>query len=136
MAQYNNIDKKTAKGLNLKQTVLIETITEGNKTSINIYLNNSKKRSEAFYGIFQAEGFKFSKKKDEVQKSYRILKLHKALDEIGSKGAKEGVRFLKSEEYAPDPEPKAKPESTETPAEEAAPEATDENVNEVGPSGE
>ena len=44
MAQYNIIDKKTAKGLNLKQTVIIETITENGKTSINVYLNNSKKR--------------------------------------------------------------------------------------------
>lgn len=115
MAQYNNIDKKTAKGLNLKQTVVIETVTENGKTSINIYMNNSRKRSEAFYGIFQAQGFKFSKKKDEVQKSYRILKLHKALDEIGDKGAKEGVRFYKSDEYAPDP---VKEEKVETPEEE------------------
>lgn len=103
MAQYNNIDKKTAKGLNLKQTVVIETIVENGKTSINVYLNNSRKRSEAYYGIFKAQGFEFSKKKDEVQKSYRILKFQKALDEIGNKGAKEGVRFLKSDEYAPDP---------------------------------
>ena len=121
MAQYNIIDKKTAKGLNLKQTVIIETITENGKTSINVYLNNSKKRSEAFYSIFKAQGFEFSKKKDEVQKSYRILKFQKALDEIGNKGAKEGVRFYQSDEYAPDPEPKAKPESTETPAEEPSP---------------
>ena len=112
MAQYTNIDKKTAKGLNLKQTVVIETVVENNKTNINVYLNNSRKRSEAYYGIFKAQGFAFSKKKDEVQKSYRILKLHKALDEIGDKGAKEGVRFYKSDEYAPDPvkEPKVKEE--------------------------
>lgn len=116
MAQYNNIDKKTAKGLNLKQTVVIETITENGKTSINVYLNNSRKRSEAFYGIFKAEGFEFSKKKDEVQKSYRILKFQKALDEIGNKGAKEGVRFYQSEEYAPDPTPEVKEKTV--PAEE------------------
>lgn len=117
MAQYNSIDKKTAKGLNLKQTVVIETIVENGKTSINVYLNNSRKRSEAFYGIFKAQGFAFSKKKDEVQKSYRILKFHKALEEIGEKGAKEGVRFYKSDEYAPDPV-KEEPAPEETPAEE------------------
>lgn len=123
MAQYNNIDKKTAKGLNLKQTVVIETIVENGKTSINVYLNNSRKRSEAFYGIFKAQGFAFSKKKDEVQKSYRILKLQKALDEIGDKGAKEGVRFYKSDEYAPDPVKEVKEETApaeETTAEPAA----------------
>lgn len=124
MAQYNNIDKKTAKGLNLKQTVVIETIVENGKTSINVYLNNSKKRSEAFYGIFKAEGFEFSKKKDEVQKSYRILKFQKALDEIGNKGAKEGVRFLKSDEYAPDPV--KEPKTTEEPASEEPAETTEE----------
>lgn len=124
MAQYNSIDKKTAKGLNLKQTVVIETVVEGNKTSINIYMNNSRKRSEAFNGIFKAQEFKFSGKKDEVQKSYRLLKLHKAFDEIGDKGAKEGVRFYKSDEYAPDPvkEPKVK----ESPTEEVPEEVTEE----------
>lgn len=117
MKQYNNIDKKTAKGLNLKQTVVIETVIENGKTNTNIYLNNSRKRSEAFNGIFVEQGFKFSKKKDEVQKSYRILKLFKALDEVGNKGAKEGVRFYQSEEYAPDPvkEPKVKEDAPETP---------------------
>lgn len=124
MAQYNNIDKKTAKGLNLKQTVIIETITENGKTSINVYLNNSRKRSEAFYGIFKAQGFEFSKKKDEVQKSYRILKFQKALDEIGNKGAKEGVRFYQSDEYAPDPV--KEPKVAEEPASEEPTETTEE----------
>jgi len=124
MAQYNSIDKKTAKGLNLKQTVVIETIVENGKTSINVYLNNSRKRSEAFYGIFKAQGFAFSKKKDEVQKSYRILKFQKALDEIGDKGAKEGVRFYKSDEYAPDPVKEVKEETA--PAEETTAEPAEE----------
>lgn len=101
---YNKIDKKTAKGLNLKQTVLIETITENEKTITNIYLNNSRKRSEAFYEMFKDEEkeFKFSKKKDPVQKSYRLLKFQKALDEVGNKGAKEGVSFYQSETYKED----------------------------------
>lgn len=117
---YNNIDKKTAKGLNLKQTVLVETVIENGKTSINIYLNNSRKRKEAFTEMFQG-AFKPSRKKDEVQKSYRLLKLTKALDEIGSKGAKEGVRFYQSETYKADPEKPAKKEETpeaEAPVEE------------------
>jgi len=109
---YNNIDKKMAKGLNLKQTVLVETVIENGKTSINIYLNNSRRRSEAFTEMYQG-AFKPSKKKDEVQKSYRLLKLTKALDEIGSKGAKEGVRFYQSEAYKADPEKPAK-EAPET----------------------
>lgn len=116
MAQYNPIDKKAAKALNQKQTVLIETVVENGKTSKNVYLNNSRKRSEAYYGIYVAEGFKPSKKKDEVQKSYQLLKLHKFIDAIGNAGAKEGIRFFQSEEYAPDPvkeAPAVEPEATE-----------------------
>ena len=117
---YNNIDKKTAKGLNLKQTVLVETVIENGKTSINIYLNNSRKRSEAFTEMYK-DAFKPSKKKDEVQKSYRLLKLIKALEEIGDKGAHEGVRFYQSDTYKADPEKPAKKEKApkaETPVEE------------------
>lgn len=121
MTNYNSIDKKTAKALNQKQTVLIETVVENGKTSKNVYLNNSRKRSEAYYGIYVAEGFKPSKKKDEVQKSYQLLKLHKFIDAIGNAGAKEGIRFFQSDEYAPDPV-----KEVETPAEEAAPETTEE----------
>ena len=55
MAQYNSIDKKAVKALNQKQTVLIETVVEKGKTSKNVYLNNSRKRSEAYYGIYVAE---------------------------------------------------------------------------------
>lgn len=113
---YNKIDKKTAKGLNLKQTVLIETITENEKTITNIYLNNSRKRSEAFYEMFKDEEkeFKFSKKKDPVQKSYRLLKFQKALDEVGNKGAKEGVSFYQSETYKEDPVKETPKEEAET----------------------
>ena len=125
---YNKIDKKTAKGLNLKQTVLIETVVENNKTSINVYMNNSRKRSEAFYEMYK-DAFKPSKKKDEVQKSYRLLKFQKALDEIGNKGAKEGVSFFQSETYKPDPvkEVKETPaEEAETPVEETGEDAVEE----------
>lgn len=103
MANYINIDKKAAKALNQKQTVLIETVVENGKTSKNVYLNNSRKRSEAYYGIYVAEGFKPSKKKDPIQKSYQLLKLFKFMDAIGNDGAKEGIRFHQSDEYAPDP---------------------------------
>ena len=75
---YNNIDKKMAKGLNLKQTVLVETISENNKTSVNIYMNNSSRRSEAYEEMYKGS-FTPSKKADEVKKSYRILKLAKIL---------------------------------------------------------
>lgn len=122
---YNKIDKKTAKGLNLKQTVLIETVVENNKTSINVYMNNSRKRSEAFYEMYK-DAFKPSKKKDEVQKSYRLLKFQKALDEIGNKGAKEGVSFYQSETYKADPTPKEKVK--ETPAEETGEDAVEETT--------
>ena len=123
---YNKIDKASAKKLNLKQTVLIETIVENNKTAINVYMNNSRKRSEAFYEMYK-DNFKPSKKKDEVQKSYRLLKFQKALDEIGNKGAKEGVSFFQSETYKADPVKEVKETSaeeaetteTEVPAEEA-----------------
>ena len=121
MAQYNSIDKKAVKALNQKQTVLIETVVEKGKTSKNVYLNNSCKRREAYYGIYVAEGFKPSKKKDEVQKSYQLLKLFKFIEAIGNAGAKEGIRFFQSEEYAPDPV-----KEVETPAEEVAPETTEE----------
>lgn len=120
MAQYNNIDKKSVKALNQKQTVLIETVVENGKTSKNVYLNNSPRRREAYYGIYVAEGFKPSKKKDEIQKSYGLMKLFRFLDSIGNAGAKEGIRFFQSEEYGPDPV------KTETPVEEAAPETTEE----------
>lgn len=111
---YTKIDKGTAKKLNLKQTVLVETVVEGEKTTTNIYMNNSRKRSEAFHEMYEGQ-FKPSKKKDEVQKSYRLLKIQKVLDEIGNKGAKEGVYFYKNETYKADPEPKVK-ESAPAPA--------------------
>lgn len=104
---YNKIDKGTAKKLNVKQTVLVETVTEGQKTNINIYANNSRKRSEAFHEMYEGQ-FKPSKKKDEIQKSYRLLKLNKLFNEIGNKGAKEGISFYQSETYKADPEPKVK----------------------------
>lgn len=110
---YNKIDKKAAKSLNIKQSVLIETINAGGKTSQNIYLNNSRKRSEVFNEIYN-KNFKPSTKKDEVQKSYRILKFQRALDEIGNKGAKEGISFYKCETY------KADPVKAEAPAAEVA----------------
>lgn len=104
---YTKIDKASAKKLNAKQTVLIETIVEGGKTTTNICMNNSRNRSEAFNEMFKGQ-FAFSRKKDEVQKSYRLLKAQKAFDEIGNKGAKEGVYFFQSDTYKADPEPKAK----------------------------
>lgn len=104
---YNKITKADAKKLNVKQTILVEKVLEGEKETINVYLNNSRKRSEAFTEMYSGN-FKPSKKKDEIQKSYRLLKLHKLFDEIGNKGAKEGVFFFQSETYKADPEPKAK----------------------------
>jgi len=143
MAQYNNISKKDAKALNNKQTVLIETIEyqkelkDGTKKTVkevNVYLNNSKRRSEAYYGMFKDEdkNFAFSKKKDLVQKSYRLLKFFRALEEIGEAGAKEGVKFFKSENYVEDVVVEEKKEETlETPAEEVEveiPKQTEEKI--------
>jgi hypothetical protein len=108
---YNTITKADAKKLNQKQTVLIETITsqvekkdgtKDDKVTTNIYLNNSPRRREAFYNMYEGN-FKPSKKKDEVKKEYHLKKLFKVIAEIGEKGAKEGIKFWKAEDYGADP---------------------------------
>ena len=120
---YNTITKADAKKLNQKQTVLIETITtvkdDKEKVETNIYMNNSTRRSEAYYNMYEGN-FKPSKKKDEVKKEYHLKKLFKVIAEIGEKGAKEGIKFFKAEDYAADPVKPAKKEEAAAPAEEVA----------------
>lgn len=113
---YNTITKADAKKLNQKQTVLVETITKDDKVSTNIYLNNSPRRREAFYNMYEGN-FKPSKKKDEVKKEYHLKKLFKVIAEIGEKGAKEGIKFWKAEDYAADPVKEVKEVVEETAAE-------------------
>lgn len=122
---YNTITKADAKKLNQKQTALVETITsqvekkdgtKAEKVEVNIYLNNSPRRREAFYNMYEGN-FKPSKKKDEVKKEYHLKKLFKVIAEIGEKGAKEGIKFWKAEDYGPDPVKEVKEVVEETAAE-------------------
>ena len=129
MKTYNKIDKNAANKSNQKQSVLIETVTEDNKTVTKVYMANCKKRSNVFYDIYQEQGMKPSKKKDAVQKSYRILKLFKlmeALKEVDLK--KEKYEWYQVEGYSEAvPEAPAAEEAAEEVAEEpAAEEATEE----------
>lgn len=81
MKTYNKIEKNIVDTLNQKQSVLIETITEGEKKTSKIYLANCKKRSNVFYDIYKDQDMKpCRKKKEAVQKEYRILKLNKVAE--------------------------------------------------------
>lgn len=118
MKTYNKIDKNVANKSNQKQSVLIETVTENEKTVTKVYMANCKKRSNVYNDIYVEQGMKPSKKKDAIQKSYRILKLHKlmeALKEVDLK--KEKYEWYQVEGYS-----EAAPEApaAEEPAAEAA----------------
>ena len=82
MNTYNNTTKANVKDLNAKQTVIIEvvTVTENDKKKVtkNIYLGNWKRRRDAYYLGMVEDGMK-EVRKGETTKSYRLLKLSKAL---------------------------------------------------------
>lgn len=102
MNTYNNTTKKDIKDLNAKQTVIIEVVTtiEGDKKKVvkNIYLGNWKRRQDAYYLGMVEDGMKVIRK-GEVTKSYRLLKLSKALAEVSVPGYNTKTNYLIIEGY-------------------------------------
>lgn len=121
MKTYNKIDKNAANKSNQKQSVLIETVVENEKTVTKVYMANCKKRSNVYNDIYVEQGMKPSRKKDAVQKSYRILKLHKLMEALKNVDLKkEKYEWYQIEGY-----------SEEVPAKEEATEAVEEVVPEA-----
>lgn len=121
MNTYNNTTKANVKDLNAKQTVIIEvvTTTENDKKKVvkNIYLGNWKRRRDAYYLGMVEDGMK-EVRKGETTKSYRLLKLSKALAEVSVPGYNTKTNYLITEAYNNDavvtvPENEAAPEVPE-----------------------
>lgn len=133
MNNYNTTTKADVKNLNSKQTVIIEvvTTTEKDKKKVvkNIYLGNWKRRRDAFYLGMQEDQMK-EVRKGETTKSYRLLKLSKALAEVSAPGYNTKTNYLLIEGYN-DETPVAIPEKTETPAEDSTDEVAEETVPET-----
>lgn len=127
MKTYNKIDKNVANKSNQKQSVLIETVTENEKTVTKVYMANCKKRSNVYNDIYVEQGMKPSKKKDAIQKSYRILKLHKLMEALkGVDLKKEKYEWYQVEGYSEEV-----PAKTEEPATEVVEEVEAEAVEEA-----
>lgn len=126
MNTYNNTTKANVKDLNAKQTVIIEvvTTTEGDKKKVvkNIYLGNWKRRRDAYY-LGMVEDEMKEVRKGETTKSYRLLKLSKALAEVSVPGYNTKTNYLLIEGYnnetpvAISEAPKEAPEEVEAPEE-------------------
>lgn len=111
--ETKQINRNEVKKLNQKQTILIEVITSDGKVETNIYLGNFRKRSEAYYDCYVAGEFKPVRKGD-VTKSYRLLKLHRFIDETANNDQKKSpIHYFKLEAYKPDPVKEVKAEATE-----------------------
>lgn len=82
---------------NKKQTVLIETITKGEKKTLNFYCGNWPKRAAAFYDGYVAGQFKPVRKGEET-KHYRLLKLFKAEQEAEAMGIE--PNYMVTENYS------------------------------------
>lgn len=116
MKTYNKIDKNAANKSNQKQSVLIETVVEAEsqKTVTKVYMANCKKRSNVYNDIYVEQGMKPSKKKDAVQKSYRILKLFKLMEALkGVDLKKEKYEWYQIEGYSEEVPAKAEEPATE-----------------------
>lgn len=112
--ETKQINRNEVKKLNQKQTVLIEVITSDGKVETNIYLGNFRKRSEAYYDCYVAGEFKPVRKGD-VTKSYRLLKLHRFIDETANNDQKKSpIHYFKLEAYKADPVKEVKAEESET----------------------
>lgn len=99
--KYIATTKDNVKSLNVKQTVIIETVTTTDekgkaKTVKNVYIGNFKRRRDAFY--IGMEGMK-TIRKGETTKSYRLLKLDKLIAEVSVKGYNTKTNYLISETY-------------------------------------
>lgn len=99
--KYIATTKDNVKSLNVKQTVIIETVTTTDekgkaKTVKNVYIGNFKRRRDAFY--IGMEGMK-TVRKGETTKSYRLLKLDKLIAEVSVKGYNTKTNYLISETY-------------------------------------
>ena len=113
--ETKQINRNEVKKLNQKQTILIEVITSDGKVETNIYLGNFRKRSEAYYDCYVAGEFKPVRKGD-VTKSYRLLKLHRFIDETANNDQKKNpIHYFKLEAYKADPVKEVKAEATEAP---------------------
>ena len=112
--ETKQINRNEVKKLNQKQTILIEVITTDGKVETNIYLGNFRKRSEAYYDCYVAGEFKPVRKGD-VTKSYRLLKLHRFIDETANNDQKKSpIHYFKLEAYKADPVKEVKAEESET----------------------
>ena len=111
--ETKQINRNEVKKLNQKQTILIEVITSDGKVETNIYLGNFRKRSEAYYDCYVAGEFKPVRKGDTT-KSYRLLKLHRFIDETANNDQKKSpIHYFKLEAYKADPVKGVKAEATE-----------------------
>lgn len=112
--ETKQINRNEVKKLNQKQTILIETIVTEGKVEVNVFLGNFRKRSEAYYDCYVAGEFKPVRKGD-VTKSYRLLKLHRFIDETANNDQKKSpIHYFKLEAYKADPVKEVKAEESET----------------------
>ena len=130
--KYIATTKKDVQNLNVKQTVIIETVTENGKKTRNIYIGNFKRRRDAFY--IGMEGMK-AVRKGETTKEYRLLKLDKLIAEVSAKGYNTKTNYLISEDYKEDEKvvwTKPEAETTEEVVAEEQPAAEIEEEAEAG----
>lgn len=92
---YTEIKKDALKSMNQNQTVIVEDLQEGKSKKRTVYLGNWKDRKHAFAGYKEAN--MKTCRKDKVR-SFRLLKLHRLLEEVRVPGYNTKTVYIVMEE--------------------------------------